>query len=64
MRCDGHYKLRQPQHLVLMALASGLIRSRTTLTSEQNPKTILKLRLAKGEITKDAYLELLRLLSE
>lgn len=45
-------------------LASGLIRSRTTLTSEQNPKTILKLRLAKGEITKDEYLELLRLLSE
>ena len=45
-------------------LAWGLIRSRTTLTSEQNPKTILKLRLAKGEITKDAYLELLRLLSE
>jgi uncharacterized membrane protein len=45
-------------------LASGLIRSRTNLTSEKDPKTILKLRLAKGEITKDAYLELLRLLSE
>ena len=45
-------------------LASALIRSRTTSTLEQNPKTKLKLRLAKGEITKDAYLELLRILSE
>ncbi len=44
--------------------ASGLTRSRTGKTSEMDPATILKIRLAKGEITKEAYLDLLRLLTE
>jgi voltage-gated potassium channel len=49
----------------ISTLASGLTRSRTKGTStEKDPKTILKMRLAKGEITKDAYLDLLRLISQ
>jgi uncharacterized membrane protein len=48
----------------ISTLASGLTRSRTLSTSEKEAKTILKLRLAKGEITKETYLDLLRLLSE
>lgn len=34
----------------ISTLASGLTRSRTSSTSEKEAKTILKLRLAKGEI--------------
>jgi uncharacterized membrane protein len=41
-----------------------LARSRTSSTSEKEVKTILKLRLAKGEITKETYLDLQRLLSD
>lgn len=48
----------------ISTLASGLTRSRTSSTSEGEAKTILKLRLAKGEITKETYLDLLRLLSD
>lgn len=48
----------------ISTLASGLTRSRTSEISEKDPKTILKIRLAKGEITKETYLDLLRLLSE
>jgi Ion channel len=48
----------------ISTLASGLTRSRASSTSEKDPVTILKFRLAKGEITKEAYLELLNLLSE
>ena len=48
----------------ISTLASGLTRSRTSRTSEMDPVTILKIRLAKGEITKEAYLDLLRLLTE
>ncbi|MPZ08056.1 MAG: hypothetical protein GEU26_16845 [Nitrososphaeraceae archaeon] len=48
----------------ISTLASGLTRSRTSSTSEKEVKTILKLRLAKGEITKETYLDLLRLLSD
>jgi voltage-gated potassium channel len=48
----------------ISTLASGLTRSRTSLTSENDPKIILKMRLAKGEITKETYLDLLKLLSE
>ena len=48
----------------ILTLASGLTRSRTPEISEKDPKTILKIRLAKGEITKETYLDLLRLLSE
>jgi hypothetical protein len=45
-------------------LASGLTRSRASEISEKDPKTILKIRLVKGEITKETYLDLLGLLSE
>ena len=48
----------------ISSLASGLARSRTSSTSEKEVKTILKLRLAKGEITKETYLDLQRLLSD
>jgi voltage-gated potassium channel len=48
----------------ISTLASGLARSRTSSTSEREVKTILKLRLAKGEITKETYLDLQRLLSD
>src|SRR5919106_2825108 len=44
----------------ISTLASGLTTSRTSSTSEKEAKTILKLRLAKGEITKETYLDLLR----
>lgn len=51
--------------IYISTLASGLTRSRTKGASTENdPKLILKIRLAKGEITKEAYLDLLRLLSE
>jgi uncharacterized membrane protein len=45
-------------------LASGLIRARKGEISEKDPKVILKMRLAKGEINKEEYLDLLGLLSE
>lgn len=48
----------------ISTLASGLTRSRTNKTSEMDPVTILKIRLAKGEITKESYLDLLRLLTK
>jgi voltage-gated potassium channel len=49
----------------ISALAAGLTRSRTEGTSaEKDPKAILKIRLAKGEITKDVYLDLLKLISQ
>jgi len=49
----------------ISTLAAGLTRSRIKEASNENdPKLILKIRLAKGEITKESYLELLRLLSE
>ncbi|MFZ0895869.1 MAG: ion channel [Candidatus Nitrosopolaris sp.] len=49
----------------ISTLAAGLMRSRTKGTSTENdPKMILKIRLAKGEITKESYSELVRLLSE
>lgn len=44
---------------------AGLMRPRTKGTSTENdPKMILKIRLAKGEITKESYSEMVRLLSE
>lgn len=50
---------------LISTLAAELTRSRIKDSSTENdPKLILKIRLAKGEITKEAYLELLRLLSE
>jgi uncharacterized membrane protein len=49
----------------ISTLAAGLMRSRTKGTSTENdPKRILKIRLAKGEITKESYSELVRPLSE
>jgi voltage-gated potassium channel len=48
----------------ISTLASGLTRSRTSEILEKDPKTILKIRLAKGEITKETYLDLLRLVSK
>lgn len=49
----------------ISALAAGLTRSRLRGTSTENdPKQILKIRLAKGEITKEAFLDLQRLISE
>ena len=48
----------------ISTLASGLTRSRASEISEKDPKTILKIRLVKGEITKETYLDLLGLLSE
>ena len=45
----------------ISTLAAGLMRSRTKGTSTENdPKMILKIRLAKGEITKESYSELVR----
>jgi hypothetical protein len=44
--------------------ASGLTQSRTSTLSEEDPKKILQIRLAKGEITKETYVDLLRMLSE
>ena len=47
----------------ISTLAAGLTRSRIKEASaENNPKLILKMRLAKGEITKESYSELLKLL--
>jgi voltage-gated potassium channel len=48
----------------ISTLASGLTRSRTSTSSEEDPKKILQLRLAKGEITKETYVDLLRMFSE
>ena len=53
----------------ISTLASGWTRSRTSSssslsTSEKEPETILKIRLAKGEITKETYLDLLKLISK
>jgi voltage-gated potassium channel len=51
--------------IFISTLAAGLTRSRTKGTfTENNPKLILKIRLAKGEITKETYSELLKLVSE
>jgi uncharacterized membrane protein len=51
--------------IFISTLAAGLTRSRTKGTfAENNPKLILKIRLAKGEITKETYSELLKLVSE
>ena len=44
---------------------AGLTRSRIKGTPNENdPKQILKIRLAKGEITKEAFLDLQKLISE
>ena len=50
----------------ISSLASGWTRSRTSSSSasEREPEIILKIRLAKGEITKETYLDLLRLISK
>jgi hypothetical protein len=49
----------------ISTLAAGLTRSRTKGTiADRDPKEILKVRLAKGEITKEAYLDLLKLISK
>lgn len=48
----------------ISTLASELTRSRTSKTPEIDPAIILMIRFAKVEITKEAYLDLLRLLTE
>jgi ligand-gated ion channel len=49
----------------ISTLAAGLTKSRIrTISSENDPKQILKIRLAKGEITKEAFLDLQRLVME
>lgn len=49
----------------ISTLAAGLTRSRMRSTSNENdPRQILKIRLAKGEITKEVFLDLQRLISE
>lgn len=48
----------------ISTLASVLTRLRTSTLSEEDPKKILQIRLAKGEITKETYVDLLRMLSE
>jgi uncharacterized membrane protein len=55
----------------ISTLASGWTRSRTSSSSsssstseKERPETILKIRLAKGEITKETYLDLLKLISK
>jgi uncharacterized membrane protein len=49
----------------ISGLAAGLTRSRIKGTPNENdPKQILKIRLAKGEITKEAFLDLQKLISE
>jgi len=49
----------------ISTLAAGLTRSRIKgALTENDPKLILKIRLAKGEITKESYSELLKLVSE
>jgi len=39
----------------ISTLASGLTRSRTSASSEEDAKKLLQIRLAKGEITRDIY---------
>ena len=47
--------------IFISTLAPGLTISRTKGTfAENNPKLILKIRLAKGEITKETYSELFK----
>jgi Ion transport protein len=49
----------------ISTLAAGLTKSRTKeTTTENDPKLIIKIRLAKGEITKETFLDLQRLISE
>jgi voltage-gated potassium channel len=50
----------------ISTLAVGLTRSRAKdkPTVGEDPKAILKIRLAKGELTKEAYLDLLGLISQ
>jgi voltage-gated potassium channel len=49
----------------ISALAAGWTKSRTRATPNENdPKQILKVRLAKGEITKEAFLDLQKLISD
>ena len=49
----------------ISALAARLTKSRIRgQSSENDPKQILKVRLAKGEITKEAFLALKKLVSE
>jgi uncharacterized membrane protein len=49
----------------ISGLTAGLTRSRIKGTPNENdPKQILKIRLAKGEITKEAFLDLQKLISE
>jgi voltage-gated potassium channel len=49
----------------ISTLAAALTRLRSKGTSvEKDPKVILKIRLAKGEITKEVYLDLLKLISQ
>ena len=49
----------------ISGLATGLTRSRIKGTPNENdPKQILKIRLAKGEITREAFLDLQKLISE
>jgi uncharacterized membrane protein len=46
--------------------AAGLTRSRMkgNTSNENDPKQILRIRLAKGEITKEIFLDLQKLLSQ
>ena len=49
----------------ISGLAAGLTRSRIKVTPNENdPKQILKIRLAKGEITKEAFLDLQKLIKD
>ena len=51
----------------ISTLAIGLTRSRSKNTrdhSEEDPRIALKIRLAKGEITKEEYMELAKLISQ
>jgi uncharacterized membrane protein len=49
----------------ISALAAGLTKSRIRGTPNENdPKQVLKVRLAKGEITKEAFLDLQKLISD
>ena len=49
----------------ISTLAAGLTKSRIKDTSntENDPEQIIKIRLAKGEITKEDFLDLKRLIS-
>lgn len=45
-------------------LAMGLTKPRPKDTpTQEDPKAILKIRLGKGEITREAYLDLIRLMA-